>query len=294
MLRNYIIMHLVILSWGFTGIIGKLVTLTAVDLVWWRTLIAAVCLFGWLYFTGRLQPTSVKNKLRFIGLGILVGIHWITFFHSIKISNISLTLTILAACPMFISLVEPILFRRRISLMEIILSVLSFIILGYILGGQAEYSTAIWVALFSTFVVSIFCIYNARLAKHHPAGLMSAYEMLGAFIFCTLYYIFTGSERTLTIDFFAIGLSNLSWILVLAIACTAVAFLLSIYLYKFISAFTFSLSNNLETVYGILLGYIIFGESELMSTDFYVAAMLLLIIAISDPLIRSTLKAKHL
>jgi len=206
-------------------------------------------------------------------VGFVVAAHWITFFHAIKVSNVSVTLACLSTTTLFTGIVEPIVMKRKFYWIEAVLGVLIIVGLLLIFEFETRYKLGIMFALTSAFLAGVFSIINKKLTPGKDAQLISFYEMLGGFIVITLYLILSSGFK---IEKLSITFMDIVYLLVLGSVCTAYAFTTVIELMKKISAYVVVLSINLEPVYGVILAYFIFGSSEYMSTGFYSGALIII------------------
>ncbi|PRY98313.1 DMT family transporter [Marinilabilia salmonicolor] len=266
-------LHLVVFIYGFTAILGKLITLDAIQLVWYRMLIAFLALGVLLQMRGRKLSVDRKTVVQLIGIGFVVAFHWITFFHAIKISTISVALGCLASTTLFTSLLEPALVRRPLVWIEVVTGVLIIAGLYMIFQFEPDYITGIITALISAFLAGLFTVLNKVMIARHRPLVISFYEMGGGFAGITLYMLFSGT--------FEAGLQLPVWsdwlfLLLLGVVCTAYAFAESVKVMDVLSAYTVVLTINLEPIYGILLAFVFFGESELMSGGFYLGTLTIL------------------
>jgi len=245
------------------------------------------------YLFLRLKNTDLSiNRQQFIrlfGVGLVVAIHWITFFGAIKISNVSVTLGCLATATLFTSLLEPFFFRKRINAVEVFVGLLIIVGLYLIFRFETRYSLGIIVALISAFLGGLFTVLNKKLVIHHKASVISFYEMLGGVSGITIYLIFsqwTGFPLSIPSP------ADLIYLLVLGVICTAYAFAIQINVMKHLSAYVVALTINLEPVYGIIMAYFLFGESEHMTGGFYVGTAIILISVLGFPLYHYYLRAR--
>jgi drug/metabolite transporter (DMT)-like permease len=271
--KNLLKLHLVVFIYGFTAILGKLITLDAIQLVWYRMLIAFLALGIILQIRGRSLSVNRSTFLQLIGIGFVVAFHWITFFHAIKISTISVALGCLASTTLFTSLLEPALVRRPLVWLEVVIGFLIMVGLYLIFQFEPAHITGIITALISAFLAGLFTVLNKVMVVKHPPLVISFYEMGGGFIGITLYMLFNGT--------FEAGLQLPVWsdwvfLLLLGVVCTAYAFAESVKVMDVLSAYTVVLTINLEPIYGILLAFAFFGESELMSGGFYLGTLTIL------------------
>jgi len=270
--KYYFSLHAVIFIWGFTGILGRIITISSTSIVWLRMLIALIGLIAFMVITKRGFFTGNLNKLKYLGTGVITAAHWIFFFEALKISNVSITLTTLASTSLFVAFLEPFFFKRKIIPYEIILGILTLAGLAIIFQAESDYSVGILYALISAFFAALFGTLNGVFVKHDRPTLITAYEMLGGVLFITIYYLFTGGferlEMPTSIDWF--------WLLILGLVCTSMAFVVSIEVMKELSPFTVSMSINMEPIYSIIFALIIFQEDEYMSPLFYVGAVIVM------------------
>jgi len=286
MLKDYLRLHFIVLLWGFTAILGKLLTVPPVELVFWRTLLAAIGLA--VLLLARRQPWRIPagQAARLLGVGALVAAHWITFFLAARISSVSVCLAGLATLALWTSLLEPLLLWRRVRGYEVGLGMLTM--LGLYLVSQAEFDQllGLGVAVLSAGLSAMFSVLNSKLVKQHPPLRLTFYEMLGAclsvMIFLPFYGHYFTEGRGVELNWH--GLDWL-WLLLLAGVCTVYAFSASVELMKRLSAFVVNLTTNLEPVYGIGLAVLIFGAEEKMSGGFYLGTLLILVSVLVHPMV---------
>ncbi len=270
-------LHFIVLIWGFTAILGLLIKIPSVEIVFFRTLIACLGLFVVIkLWRKNLKIADGKDMIIILVTGVLIGLHWITFFLSARISNASVSLTGVSTCSLWISLIEPIFWGRKIRGFEVLLSLIAFSGIGIIFNVEFDHLTGILLAVLSGLIAAIFTIINSRLTKKYDPHVITFYEMGGACLsiglFFPAYIYFFVDHLTLdptTSDWFYLG--------VLAICCTVYAHSISVKLMRRLSAFSVSITVNLEPVYGIILALLILGESEKMSTGFYAGTLLIVI-----------------
>ena len=267
---NLIHLHFLIFLWGFTSIFGALIDLNALIIVWLRLSIAAFLIFIFLFFYFReALKLDSSSFLNFLLGGLLISIHWYLFFFSIKISSISLTLSILSTASLMTSFLEPLLYNRPFRIHELLFGFFAIIGLLLIFGIQSENYFAILVSLVCTLLSVLFSLLNGHLIKKHSSFQISFYEIIFGLLIISLIILFSDIKFP---TFQSIKLSNWIYILILGSLCTAYAFVASTYILKFITPYTMMLSLNLEPVYGIFFSLIIFGEKEYMGTQFYIGA----------------------
>lgn len=286
---NLIILHLTVIVWGFTGILGNLISISAIHLVWYRVLIAFLSLLVYLGFMRKALVVSREKLMQFFATGGLVGLHWILFFESIKVSTVSVTLVCISSVTLFTALLEPLFYKRRISKMELLTGVLVIVGIYLIFKFESQYVKGITLGLICALVASFFSIFNSKLVKKSEATIISFYEMLGAFLWISLYLLVTGgfgAEMQLK------G-SDLFYLLVLGTVCTSGAYVAAVSVMKEISAFRVALASNLEPIYGILLAFVFFGQQEVMSMGFYMGAILILSAVFMYPIVRIKLEKRR-
>ena len=268
------LLQLVVIIFGFTAILGKLITVKSEVLVWYRMLFATISLVIYIILKKRSLKMPTKGLFSSIGTGFIVAAHWILFFEAIKQSNVSVTLAALSSASIFTAFLEPLFFKRKILFYEIILGLLVVSGLYFIYQVNDANHLGIILGVISAFLASLFTVINGRLIKYYDSTRISIYELFGGLIAITIYLAF---QNNIGFGDFGMNIPNLSYILILAIICTAFAFVASVEVMKDLSPFTVSLSINLEPVYGIILAYLIFGEDEKMSFGFYIGTVLILL-----------------
>lgn len=271
---NYFELHFIVVLLGFTAILGKLIQLPAPVLVWYRTLFAFSALFIWFIFSRTKFILSAKKTLQLLGIGLIVGAHWIFFFHAIKVSNVSVTLGCLASGTLFASLLEPLLLRRRIYWFEVIIGIVIIGGLYLIFQFETKYVWGIIFSLISFFLSSLFTVLNKKITYHYNQNVVGFYEMLGGFAGVSIYLLFNGNLNTPDLSF---TIYDFIFLCLLAVICSAYAFSAIIRIMKKLSAYVVVLSINLEPVYGIIAAFLIFGETEKMTAGFYAGAAIVLI-----------------
>ncbi len=289
-LLNYLHLHFIVFIWGFTAVLGALISLDAVPLVWYRMGLAVIMVFVYLKIRKERLKLPWKTTLKFAGGGIIIALHWITFFAAIKVSNVSVTLAVLSTGAFFASVLEPLFYKRKIIYYEVLFGLCVMIGLYIIFEVDTSYAWGIALALTSAFLSALFSVINGKFILHHKASVISFYELLIGVIAITIYLFFTDSINA---DFFKISLSDWMFLFILASVCTAYAFIASIYVMKWISPYTVMLTINLEPIYGILLALLVLGDTEKMDIQFYYGALIILATVIGNGIIKMTLKRKQ-
>ena len=277
-------LHLIVFLWGFTAILGKLIHVNAQILVFYRMLFAAFFLFVFIRFFKR-ESLKISRKL-LIQLSIIGGFmafHWLFFFHSIKVSNVSIALSCLSLSTLFAAILEPIIFKRKIDLSEVIMGIVIVICMGMIFKTEFHYKEGIFFGILTALFGTIFSVFNGKIYGKTSSGNIIFYEIFAGFLILSVFYLVTGQISQLN----EISYRDLSLILLLASVFTAFPMLESIKLMKYISPFTLILTINLEPVYGIILAFFIFGESEQMSPVFYIASFIMILAIIANGVIKA-------
>lgn len=287
-LKDFIELHFIVLLWGFTAILGKLITIPAVELVFLRTLIAALALGAIIYRRKTQFWLGRANLFIIMGVGLMISAHWILFFASARISSVSLCLVGMATCSLWTALLEPAFTSKKLKVHEILLGLIILMGLYIIFQAETEFDNmlGIGMAVGSALLGAIFTIINARLAKKHPSTTITAYEMAGACIGTALFFPFYADlfTETGTLNF---AMNSMDWVylLLLAVVCTVYAYTASVRLMQKISAYTVNLTVNMEPIYGILLAWIIFNENEQMTSNFYIGAVIILLSVFIHPVL---------
>lgn len=271
--RNLLILHFTVFIWGFTGILGALISVSAVQMVWYRVLIASITLF--LYFTITKVNLKVSRKqfLQFFLIGSIVALHWILFFHAIKVSTVSVTLVCLSSFTLFTAILEPLIKRKPILVADIVIGLIIILGIYLIFKFESQYTLGIIFGLSAALASSVFNIFNSTLVQETEPQVIGFYEISGAFFWITIYRLFDGTLQTETF-----GLSGMDWmyLMILGTICTALAYVAGVSVMRTISAFRVALITNLEPVYGIILAFLFFGKQEKMTLGFYIGAVLIL------------------
>jgi drug/metabolite transporter (DMT)-like permease len=279
-LKHFLELHFVIFLWGFTAILGKLISIPAVELVALRTLITALAL-GLIIYKRRTQFwLGRQNALKVFSVGFLIAAHWILFFAAARVSSVSICLVGMATCSLWTAFLEPLFSKTKIKPHEILLALLIILGLYVIFQHETEFNSilGIGMAVGSALLASIFTIINAKLVKKIPSTTITCYEMAGACLGTVLFFpVYTAVfAEGRALDF---TLTPMDWayLLILTLACTVYAYTAGVRLMQRISAYTMNLTVNLEPVYGIILAWFIFNEGEQMSSGFYYGAAIILL-----------------
>jgi drug/metabolite transporter (DMT)-like permease len=282
-LKSYINLHLIVFIWGFTAVLGALITITADAIVWYRMLLAAGFLFFFIILKKKTFRIPLKSFLTLTFVGFLIAMHWVTFFHAIHVSNVSITLSVFSLGAFFASILEPLFYGRKVLWYEVFFGLIIIAGLGMIMQVEVNYLSGMLYALVSIILGVLFTLMNGKLIQNHDATVISFYEFIAGVFFISLYFLY---QNKFTADFFVLSFSNWALMLILASICTAYAFTASVKVMKKLSPYTVMLTTNLEPVYGIILAYFIIGGKEKMSFSFYVGAVIIIITVILNGIIK--------
>ena len=271
--KYHIWLHITVVIFGLTGILGKLITTDSYLLVWYRVGIALICILAYFAFTKFSLKVSKKELIKILLVGIVIAVHWVTFFEAIKQSNVSVALVCFSSSTLFTALLEPLFFKRRIKAYELIFGVLIVVGLYFIFSFEFKYLIGMILSVVSAALASLFTVCNGILIKETKAKLISFYELFGAFIILSIYLLITNEGD---ITQFAVPVVDLKWLIILGTLCTAFAFIMSVEVMKKISPYTVTISVNLEPIYSIILALLIWPESETMSFGFYMGTIIVI------------------
>lgn len=273
--RQYLILiHLVIIVWGYTGIMGKTITLSSSVLVWYRLLIAFISLGLFIWLLKRPTVKISRTDLwKIIGVGAVVGLHWFTFFESIKMSSVSLGIICLSTTTLHVSWLEPLMRKRKVSFVEVLLGVVIVFGISFILNVEFEHINAILVGLSSAFFAALFSVSNSVLVDKVPSSQLSFIELISGFVVLSAILFFQGEMNE---ELFNVSASNIGNLLFLGIVCTSLAFIIAVDATKYLGAFTVSLSINLEPIYTMIMAVLLFPLEETMQVSFYIGSAIIL------------------
>ncbi len=274
--RDYLQLHFIVFLWGFTAILGVLISLPAVELVFYRTLISAAALAIMLAAGKKTFALGRTDTIKTILTGAVIGAHWILFFAAARVSNVSVCLAGLATISLWTSLLEPLIGRKKVKGFEVVLGLMAIVGIVIIFNVEFDYALGLVLAILSAFLAAFFTVLNAGFTKKHYHFTVTFYEMVGACVSIMLFFPFYSLFMSDS------GLQliprgwDILWLLLLSLACTVYAYSVSVKLMKRIPAFAVNLSVNLEPIYGIVLAVLIFGEKEKMEPGFYAGTVVIL------------------
>jgi drug/metabolite transporter (DMT)-like permease len=271
--KYHIWLHVTVVIFGLTGVLGKLISIDSYLLVWYRIGIALIGMGIYFLATKFSLKISRKELIKTSLVGLIIAVHWITFFEAIKQSNVSVALVCFSSSTLFTSLIEPIYFKRKIKPYELIFGVLIICGLYFIFSFEFKYLIGISLSLISAALASWFTVLNGILIKETKAKTISFYELMSAFILVSVYLLFTTKANY---HAFIISSEDLKWLIILGLLCTSFAFIVSVEVMKKISPYTVTMSVNLEPIYSIILAILIWPDSETMSYGFYMGTIIVI------------------
>lgn len=294
-IKDYFHLHFIVFIWGFTAILGLLISIPPVEIVFYRTLIASGGLAIILHFNKLSFRIGRKEIIKLILTGSLIAGHWILFFTSARVSTASVCLAGMATTSFWTSFLEPLILKKRIKWYEVYLGIVVIFGLYIIFHFEFNHAIGLLLALVSALLAALFTVINARFAKTHHHHTVTFYEMAGACVSITVFFpfykIIFAENQQLNLH---LSSSDLFYISILAIVCTVYAYSASIEIMKNISAFSVNLTINLEPIYGIILAVVVFGEKEKMHTGFYIGACIILLSVLAHPFLNKYYKRKYL
>ena len=289
-LQNYLHLHFLVFIAGFTAILGELISIGSIALVWYRMAIAGILMFLYIKIIKLKIKVDKRTMMKFFAAGVIIALHWITFFEAIKQSNISITLAMFSTGAFFASFIEPLIYKRHIIWYEILFGIIVIIGVFLITQSEIKYLNCIILGISSALFSTLFAVINGQFIQKHSATVISFYEFISGVAFLSLFIlIFNGGFNT---AFFILSNSDWLYLFILASICTAYAFIGSVKVMKYISPYTVVLSYNLEPVYGITLALFLFPETETMSPQFYYGAILVLSTVLMDGILKNSKFAK--
>lgn len=279
--KDYVNLHFLVFLWGFTAILGKLITIPAVEMVFYRTLLAAIGMAVLMFFRKDTFKVSGPDMVKLFFTGLVVGAHWLTFFLAVKMSNPSTALVGFATCSLWAALLEPIVKKKKIQVVEVFLGAVVVAGLYIIFSFDFQYPLGLFFGILSGITVAIFGVINSLLVHRITSTAITFYEMTSACLVLGISLMFMNDPQLTPTAL------DWVWLAVLALVCTVYAYAIAIELMKRLSVFFIQLSLNLEPVYGIILALIIFGDKEVMGTSFYVGTFIILAAVLLYPLLKT-------
>ena len=268
MKKAFIQLHAAIFLAGFTGVLGRLITLNEALLVWYRMMFAAATLFIIYFFSKKIVRLSLQSASHLFGIGGIIALHWVFFYGSIKYANVSVSLICFSAIGFFSAILDPILSKRKFVGIELLLGLMVILGISLMFHFDPQFRIGIIFGMISSLLAAVFPILNKKMMQLYDPGTITLYEMTGGFAILTLilpFYLYFSPVASMIPS-----VSDLGWLLILSLFCTVLAFNLSVRSLYSISPFTVNLSFNLEPVYGIALAFLIFKEYKEVGISFYI------------------------
>ena len=287
--NKLISLHIMVIFLGFTGVLGKLISLETPYLVWHRMLIAFITLFLFLLFKKQIQTINRKDILPLFLIGAIVALHWFFFFGAIKASNISVAVICMATGSLFSAFLEPLFFKRKLLKYELIFGVLVLFVLTFMLYEKPENDDINYVlgyifGIISAFLGTLFTMFNGKYINKIDAAKITMLEMLGGVIVISLYFIFIGDYSVFTT---MLSSNDIIYLTLLGTICTAGIFVWMTEIMRHITPYALVMALNLEPIYSIIIGLIIFSDSEKMNLSFYIGSVIILSIVFLDGYIKN-------
>jgi drug/metabolite transporter (DMT)-like permease len=251
-------------------------------------LIAFVFLLAYIYFTSNFK-ISKKNFIQILGIGFVVAAHWLFFFESIKVSNVSVAVVCMGTSSLFSTFLEPLVLKRKIKLRELVLSVVVLFAIGLALNADFSYVLGFIYGIIAAFLATLFTILNALYVNKVSSEKITLIEMLGGFLIISVYLLFSGE---ITFSDLNLSTKDIVYLIILGGVCTSFAFVISVEVMKFLSPYNVIMAVNLEPVYSVLLALFIFGESENMNLSFYIGGILIIAAVSFDAYLKKNIKQK--
>lgn len=284
--KHYVLLHLVVLIWGFTAVLGLLISIPAVEIVMYRTLISSLSLGLLLMLWKKPLRLGRRPAMQIIATGCLIWAHWILFFGAARVATASVCLVGMATSSLWTSFLEPFFYKKKIRLYEVALGVVAILGLYIIFRFEFDHALGLAMAIASAFLASLFTVINSKFTQTYFHYTITFYEMAGAFLFTLLFLPFYANLLTDGQVYWLPTAMDWVYLFVLALLCTVYAYSASVELMKYVSAFAVNLTTNMEPIYGIMLALLIFGEDEQMTPGFYLGTAIILASVLAYPLIR--------
>lgn len=281
---DYLKLHFIVFLWGFTAILGLMISIPSVEMVLYRTLLAALGMGAFMLWRNGSFQVSKVDSIKLILIGSIVCFHWLAFFGSARVSNASVSLVGFATNSLWAAMLEPWMNRNRIKKFELLLGLVVIVGLYVIFSFNFEYKLGLALGIAAGFTAALFSVLNAKMVRRIDPYAITFYEMIGAFIATALFlpiYKYTIAEQ----GELRLIPTSLDWVYItlLAWVCTVYAFSMSVKLMKKLSVFFIQLTLNLEPVYGIIMALIILGNSEKMGLNFYAGTLIIISAVVSYP-----------
>ena len=284
-------LHIMVIFLGFTGVLGKLISLETLHLVWYRMLVAFLSLFFFLLFMKQIHSIKKKYILPLLGVGAVVALHWFFFFGAIKVSNISIAVICMSTASLFSAFLEPLFLKRKILKYEVLFGLIVLAALSFMLYERPEqndfkinYFLGYTYGIISAFLGTLFTMLNANYINKEDAAKITMIEMLGGVIVISIYFLFSND---LSVFNTLISFDDTVYLILLGTVCTALIFVWMTEIMRHITPYALIMAINLEPIYSIIIGLIIFSESEKMNLSFYIGSVIILTVVFLDGFLKN-------
>ncbi|MEW6469343.1 MAG: DMT family transporter [Bacteroidota bacterium] len=285
--NNFLLLHFIVFIWGWSPIFGKLISVDALQLVWFRVLFTIVFVSAYMIYIRQDLRIGDKDLYKLLVIGAIIAFHWYCFYHAIKVSNVSVALVAFSTGTLFSSFIEPLFYKRRLLGYEILFGLIIIGAIILIFKVETRYTEGIIYGVLAAFTSSLFTVWNGLLVRKLRSPVITFYELGGGFLALSIYLFFTDSFDR---EFFALPGADLAWLLLFASVGTAFPFIASVNLLRNINPYTVTLTVNLETVYGIIWAYFIFSEDKQLTIYFYIGALIILATIFANALLKNYLR----
>jgi drug/metabolite transporter (DMT)-like permease len=287
--KHHLMLHFIVFIWGFSPILGRFITCSAMQLVWFRILFTIILISGYIFITKAPLKVTGKTLLKLAVIGIIIAIHWLCFYGAIKVSNVSVTMAAFSTMTLFTAIIEPLILKRKIIWYELLIGLIIIAAICLIFSVEAGYWEGIILGILAAVTSATFSVLNSLMVKDTDSTAISYFELWFGLIGLSIYLGFTGGFSR---DFFILDNQAILGLVLLAGICTAFPFIASVSLMKHLSPYTINLTVNLETVYGIILAIFIYHENKELSLTFYAGVMIILLSIFLNAYLKGKVEAK--
>lgn len=271
--KHILLLHVLVFIWGFSPVLGRFITASTWQLVWFRILITVFVMYFYLRFTKHNFSVSRRDLLKLSGTGLIIMVHWLAFYGAIKVSNISVTMVAFSTGTLFSSFIEPFFLKRKIRAYEVFIGMIIIGAIALIFSIETHYWLGILLGMLAAFTSALFSVFNSLYVKRLRSGIISFYELSAALLGLTVFIIANGD---MTVSFFVLDQDSIVGLILLSLVCTVFPFISSVNLSKYISPYTIVLTVNLETVYGIIWAILFYNENKEVQPSFYLGVGIIL------------------
>lgn len=289
--KHQLLLHFIVFIWGFSPILGRFITCSTMQLVWFRILFTLVLITGYIFVSKTSLKMSMGTMLKLGFIGIIIAIHWICFYGAIKVSNVSVTMAAFSTGTLFTAITEPLILKRKIIWYEILIGLIIIGAICMIFSVEITYWQGIVLGIIAALTSSVFSVLNSLMIKKTNSTAISYVELWFGLIGLSIYLTFTNGLNS---DFFVLNNQAILGLVLLAGICTAFPFIASVNLMKHLSPYTITLTVNLETVYGIILAILIYEENKDLSMTFYAGVLVVLFSIFFNAWLKGKHDKKHL